>query len=429
MKTVYVALSADLLHHGHINILSKAAELGDVTVGLLTDTAIARYKRLPFLSYEQRKKIVESIKGVVAVIPQETLDYIPNLRKLKPDFVVHGDDWKRGVQKKTRENVLVTLKEWDGRLVEVPYTTDVSCSDLLDAIREIGTTPRVRRSQLRRLLEIKPIVRVLEAHNGLSGRIVEKTQVVQGDYVKEFDAIWVSSLTDSVAKGKPDNGAVDMTSRVHTIEQILEVTTKPIIVDVDDGGHPDHFIFLVKTLERLGVSAIIVEDKIGLKKNSLMETDTKQKQDSIENFCHKIIVGKQSQCTNDFMIIARIESLILKAGMDDALARAKAYIQAGTAGIMIHSKNKSPDEIFEFCKQYSTFKEKVPLVVVPTTYATVTETELIQAGVNIVIYANHMLRSAYPAMKKTAETILVNERLSEVTESCMPIKEILSLFP
>jgi len=429
MKKVYVALSADLLHHGHINVLNKAAELGNITVGLLTDKAIARYKRLPFLSYEQRKQIVENIKGVVAVIPQETLDYVPNLCKLKPDYVVHGDDWKTGVQKEAREKVIEVLKEWSGKLVEVPYTKDISSTQISNAIREMGTTPEIRRKQLRRLLEIKPIVRILEAHNGISGLIVEKTQLIHGDSIKEFDGIWVSSLTDSAAKGKPDIGAVDLTSRANTIEQILEVTTKPIIVDVDNGGLTEHFVFLVKTLERLGVSAIIVEDKIGLKKNSLLGTDVEQRQDSIENFSHKIMQGKKSQVTTEFMIIARIESLILKAGINDALARAKAYIAAGADGVMIHSKEKEPAEILEFCKHYSKFEEKVPLVVVPTTYDTITETELMNAGVNIVIYANHMLRSAYPAMKKTAETILSNERLYEVRDLCMPIKEILSLIP
>jgi len=429
MKKVYVALSADLLHHGHINILKKAAELGDTTVGLLTDKAIAKYKRLPFLTYEQRKKIVENIKGVKKVLPQETLDYVQNLRKIKPDYVVHGDDWKTGVQKTTREKVIKALKEWNGKLVEVPYTKDISSTSIAKAIREVGTTPYVRRKQLRRLLENKPLVRFLEAHNGISGLIAEKTQITDGDKIKEFDGIWISSLTDSVAKGKPDIGAVDLTSRANTIEQILEVTTKPIIVDVDNGGLPEHFVFLVKTLERLGVSAVIVEDKVGLKKNSLLGTTVEQEQDSIEKFSKKITQGKKAQVTSEFMIIARIESLILKKGMNDAINRAKKYISAGADGIMIHSKEKNPDEILKFCKQYSKLKDKVPLVVVPTTYDKIKEKDLIKVGINIVIYANHMLRSAYPAMKKTAEMILKNERLYEVRKNCMPIKDILTLIP
>lgn len=429
MKKVYVAMSADLLHHGHMNIFKKARELGEITVGLLTDRAIANYKRLPFLTYEQRKEIVENIKGVVDVVPQETPDYVPNLRKLKPDYVVHGDDWQKGVQKDIRKKVIETLKEWGGELVEVPYTKGISSTDIANAIREVGTTPEVRRGQLKRLLEVKPIVRVLEAHNGISGLIVEKTQLIKNDKVKEFDAIWISSLTDSTAKGKPDIGAVDLTSRVNTIEQIMEVTTKPFIVDVDNGGLPEHFVFMVRTLERVGVSAIIVEDKIGLKKNSLFGTDVKQTQDTIENFSHKLSEGKKSQVTKDFMIIARIESLILKAGMEDALTRAKAYIAAGADGIMIHSKKEGADEILKFCEEYSKFETKVPLVAVPTTYDRITESELAEAGVNIVIYANHLLRSAYPAMKKTAETILRYERAYEVRDMCMPIKEILNLIP
>jgi len=429
MTKVYVALSADLLHHGHINILKKAAELGDITIGLLTDNAIAKYKRMPFLSYEERKQIVSNIKGVKKVIPQETLDYVINLRKIKPDYVVHGDDWKTGVQKKTREKVINALKEWNGKLVEVPYTKDISSSSIAKAIREVGTTPSVRRKQLRRLLENKSLVRFLEAHNGISGLIAEKTQIADGDKIKEFDGIWISSLTDSVAKGKPDIGAVDLTSRANTIEQILEVTTKPIIVDVDNGGLPEHFVFLVKTLERLGVSAVIVEDKIGLKKNSLLGTDVEQKQDSIEKFSKKITKGKKAQVTSEFMIIARIESLILKKGMKDAINRAKKFISAGADGIMIHSKEKSPDEILKFCRQYSKLKDKVPLVAVPTTYDKIKEKDLKKAGVNVVIYANHMLRSAYPAMKKTAEMILKNERLYEVRKNCMPIKDILTLIP
>jgi len=429
MKKVYVAMSADLLHHGHMNIFKKAQELGGIIVGLLTDEAIATYKRLPFLTFEQRKAIVENIKGVVEVIPQETLDYVPNLRKIKPDYVVHGDDWRTGAQRKIRERVIETLKEWGGELVEVPYTSGISSTDIANAIRKVGTTPAIRRRQLKRLLEVKPLIRALEAHNGLSGLIVEKMQIVEDDKVKEFDAIWISSLTDSTAKGKPDIGAVDLTSRVNTIEQIMEVTTKPFIVDVDNGGLPEHFVFMVRTLERLGVSAIIVEDKIGLKRNSLFGTEVKQTQDTIEKFSYKISEGKKAQLTEDFMIIARIESLILKAGIEDAIKRAKAYIKAGADGIMIHSKEEEPDEILKFCREYSKFDTGVPLVVAPTTYDRITESELIDAGVNIVIYANHLLRSAYPAMKKTAETILRHERAYETRKMCMSIKEVLNLIP
>ena len=400
---VYVGMSADLIHPGHMNILEEAAKYGQVTVGLLTDKAIASYKRLPALTYEQRKKIIENIKHVHNVVPQDTLDYTDNLKRIQPDYVVHGDDWKDGVQKETRQKVIDTLNTWKGKLIEIPYTKGISSTQLHNSLKEIGTTPEIRQKKLRRLIENKPIVRILEAHNGLTGIIAENVSYKSN----EFDGIWMSSLTDSTAKGKPD---IELIDRYSTLNDVLEVTTKPIILDGDTGGKPEHFAFTVKTLERLGVSAIIIEDKVGLKKNSLFGTDVKQTQDSIENFCKKIKIGKSSLVGNDFMIIARIESLILKAGLNDATQRAQAYIDAGVDGIMIHSKEEDPTEIFNFCDQYKQFNTKVPLVVVPSSYNSVTEETLIGKGANIVIYANHLLRSAYPAMVKTAESILKHKR-------------------
>lgn len=429
MKQVYVGMSADLIHPGHLNILKEAAKLGEVTVGLLTDSAIASYKRLPYLEYVQRSIVVENIKGVTRVVPQETLDYRPNLYKYKPDIVVHGDDWKDGVQKQTRQQVIDTLAEWGGQLVEVPYTKGISSTQLNHALKDVGTTPDIRLKRLRRLINSKKIVRIIEAHNGLTGRIVESTNVVVNGETREFDGMWASSLTDSTVKGKPDIEAVDITARLNNINDLLEVTTKPIIFDGDTGGKIEHFVFTVRTLERLGVSAIIIEDKVGLKKNSLFGTDVEQEQDTIEHFCAKIKAGKQAQVTNDFMVIARIESLILKAGMDDAINRAKAYIEAGVDGIMIHSKEKTPDEILEFCKLYNQFEFKVPLVVVPTSYDTIYEDELAQNGVKIVIYANQLLRSAYPAMVDTAKKILTFKRAFEARGNLMSISEILNLIP
>jgi len=429
MKKVYVGMSADLIHPGHLNIINEARKLGEVIVGVLTDKAISSYKRLPFMSFDQRKLIVENIKGVNKVVPQDTLDYVPNLRKIKPDYVVHGDDWKTGVQRKVRERVVETLKEWNGKLVEPKYTEGISSTKLNAELKEIGTTPEIRMKLLRRLLEAKPIIRILEAHSGLSGLIVEKIEINKDNVQKEFDGIWVSSLTDSTSKGKPDIELVDLTSRINTINEILEVTTKPLILDGDSGGIPEHFVHMVKTLERLGVSAVIIEDKIGPKKNSLFGTEVKQTQDSIENFCHKISQGKKSQVTNDFMIIARIESLIMEKGVNDAIKRAKAYIEAGADAIMIHSKEKDAKEILEFCKKYKKLENKVTLVAVPTTYNHMTEKELKDNGINIVIYANHLLRSSYPAMVKTAESILRNERSKDANEFCMPVKDILELIP
>lgn len=428
-KKVYVGMSADLVHPGHLNVLKKAAELGEVTVGVLTDRAIASYKRLPYMTFEQRKAVVESLKGVSQVVAQETLDYVPNLKKYKPDYVVHGDDWREGVQRKVRQQVIEALAEWGGELIEVPYTEGISSTQLNRALKEIGTTPDIRRRKLRRLLDAKPLVRLIEAHNGLTGLIVENVNVSTKNGPQEFDGMWGSSLTESTAKGKPDIEAVDVTSRTQTLHDLLEVTTKPIIYDADTGGKPEHFQFTVRTLERLGVSALVIEDKVGLKKNSLFGNEVEQTQDTIENFCVKIKAGKEAQVTDDFMIIARIESLILEKGMEDAIARARAYIEVGADGIMIHSRQKEPDEIFEFCDRYAEFAHKVPLVVVPSSYNKVTEEELIERGVNVVIYANHLLRAAYPAMVATARSILEHGRSAEADADLLSIKDILELIP
>jgi len=429
MKKVYIAMSADLIHPGHLNIIREARKYGNIIIGLLTDKAIASYKRLPYLSFEQRKIIVENIVGVKEVVPQDSLDYVPNLRKLKPDYVVHGDDWRTGVQREVRQRVIDTLSEWGGQLIEPEYTTGISSTMANAAVREIGTTPEIRLKLLRRLLFSKKIIRFIEVHNGLTGLIVENTRINKDGSIREFDGMWLSSLTDSTAKGKPDIECVDLTSRMNTVNDILEVTTKPLIYDGDTGGRPEHFGFMVRTLERLGVSAVIIEDKVGPKRNSLFSEQTDQVQDLPENFCQKISIGKKAQVTDDFMIIARIESLILHAGMNDALERAKAYIAAGADGIMIHSKCKTPDEILEFSRIYSNIENKVPLVVVPSTYPQVTEEQLADGGVRIVIYANHLIRSAYPAMLKTAQTILENARALEADQMCMAIEDIITLIP
>jgi len=429
MKTVYVAMSADIIHQGHLNVINEARKIGDVTVGLHTDDVIRGYWRNPIMKYEERKEVVNNIKGIVSVVPQDSLDQVPNLEELKPDYVVHGDDWLEGSQRQLRDKVIDVIKKWGGKLVEVPYTHGVSISKLDEDLMQIGITPQKRMKSLKELIYSKKPVRILEAHNGLTGLIVEKTKVEKDGKIKEFDGMWVSSLCDSTAKGKPDIELVDLTSRLNTINDILEVTRKPIIVDGDTGGQIEHFVYTVKTLERLGVSAIIIEDKTGLKKNSLFGTDVTQTQDTIEHFSDKIRAGREARATSDFMIISRIESLIANAGMDDAINRARAYIEAGTDGIMIHSKEKDGKEIVEFCRRYNEFKNRVPLIVVPTSYNFMKEDELVDLGINVIIYANHLLRSAYPAMVNTAKSILENERSKEASVNCMPIKEILTLIP
>jgi len=429
MKKVYVGMSADLLHPGHINILKKASLLGEVIVGVLTDKAIASYKRVPFMSFEQRIEIMENIKGVSKVIPQHTLDYRDNLNLIKPDIVVHGDDWREGIQINIRQQVIDTLSEWGGELVEVEYTKGVSSTKLHNALSEIGTTVEIRRAMLRRLIHSKPIIRIQEAHNALSALIAENLVVEKNGKITSFDGVWSSSLTDSTAKGKPDIEAIDITSRINSVNDIFEVTMKPMIFDGDTGGKTEHFEFTVRSLERAGVSAIIIEDKTGLKKNSLFGNEVKQTQDSIENFSDKISRGKAAQLSDDFMIIARIESLILEVGMDDALTRADAYIDAGADGIMIHSRHKDPKEIIEFMEKFRAKNIHTPVVVAPTSFNGVTIEEFEKMGVNIVITANHMLRAAYPAMLKVAKSVLENGRTFEAEQNCMSIKEILEFIP
>lgn len=428
-KSVYVGMSADLIHPGHINIIKRAAELGEVTVGLLTDKAIASYKRVPHMAWEQRAEVIGNLKGVARVVAQHTLDYVPNLRTYKPDFVVHGDDWQTGVQARTRQAVIDALAEWGGKLVEVPYTQGISSTQLNKALKEIGTTPDIRRASLRRMLHAKPLLRFLDLHNALSGLIIEKAGIDTPRGRKEFDGMWASSLTDSTSKGKPDIEAVDTTGRVVTLNEVLEVTTKPIIYDGDTGGKPEHFQFTVRTLERLGISAVIIEDKTGLKKNSLFGTDVEQTQDSIEAFSDKIRMGKMAQQTEDFMVFARLESLILGKGVDHAMERAEAFLAAGADGIMIHSRQKTPDEVFEFCRRYNRLPNRKPLVAVPSSYNTTTEQELEDNGINVVIYANQLLRSAYPAMLGTALSILEHGRSAECDSRMMALSEILELIP
>ncbi len=428
MKQVYICFSTDILHNGHLSILKKAAKLGEVTVGILTDEVVASYKHYPLIPLDERIAMFESLKYVSKVVVQESLDYTDVLEQLRPDIVVHGDDWLVGYQANIRQKVIATLEKWGGELVEFPYThtpTEETLSNL-DALLSL---PETRRSRLRRLMAYKPCLSVCEAHNGITGLIVEKTAVETEKGRRQFDAMWVSSLCDSTAKGKPDIELVDMTSRLNTLEEIMEVTTKPIILDGDTGGQIEHFVYNVQTLERMGISAIIIEDKKGLKKNSLFGTGVGQMQDSIEGFCAKIAAGKNAQKTKDFMIVARCESLILEQGLEDALTRCHAYVKAGADGIMIHSKSKTPDEVYAFCDAFRQVDAKTPIIVVPTTYNGETEEQLAAHGINVVIHANHLIRSAFPAMQATARSILENGRSREADQLCMSIKEILTLLP
>jgi phosphoenolpyruvate phosphomutase len=430
MKRVYVAMIADLVHAGHIKILKEASKLGKVTVGLMTLKACGELDDIPYLDYEKRKEVLENLAMVDEVIPQETASYKDNLLKLKPHYVVHGDDWKSNYQKKYRQEVIQLLSNWGGELVEVPYSKEINEVNIKEQMRKLGITSTQRLGRLRNLIASEKVVKILEVHNALSGLIAQNAvATLDSGEVMSFDGMWSSSLTDSTSKGKPDIEAVDITARLNTINEIFEVTTKPLIFDADTGGKIEHFEFSVRSLERVGVSAVIIEDKTGLKKNSLFGNEVAQTQDTIENFCAKIKAGKKAQVTKEFMIIARVESLILEAGMQDALKRAFAYVEAGADGIMIHSREKSPNEIFEFVKKFREKDKVTPLVVVPTSFNSVTTDEFKKIGVNIVIYANHMLRAAYPGMMKVAQMILKHKRSLEAEPYCMPIKEILELIP
>ena len=427
-KTVYVGLSADILHKGHINILKIANSYGKVCVGLLTDQAIASYKNIPYLNFEKRKVVLENIKYVERVIPQNTLDYVENLELIKPDYVVHGDDWKTGVQKETRKRVIKTLKTWSGKLIEPKYTKNISSSLIKKEMTNIISLPQNRVSRLKRLMNSNDIVRILESHNSLTGLIIDKINIVKHNKTIEFDGMWSSSLTDSATKGLPDNSSLSFSARISSLNDIMDVTTKPLVFDADNGGLIEHIPFLVRSLERSGVSAIIMEDKVGLKKNSLFKNQTSTKQDKPQLFAKKIKKICNSRQSQDFMVIARIESFIVGKGLKDALYRAEIYSKAGADAILIHSKEKTPAEIFSFAKEFKKSKNFKPLVSVPSTYSKVYEKDLIKNGFKLVIYANQLLRAAYPAMQNTARTILKNKRAFEADKKIIPIKEIINLI-
>ena len=431
MKKVYTCFCTAVIHKGHLNIINEARKLGEVTVGVLSDEAMIRYNRFPTCTFEERVAAARGLDGVANVVVQKDMMYDDIIAELHPDYVIHGDNWCNpdAPEYFIRQNVESCLAKYGGEIVDVPYTFDPEVKRIDDLDRERLAMPEFRRKRLRQLIKMCPVVKTIEAHSGLTGLIAEKTIARQDDgRLDQFDAMWVSSLCDSTAKGKPDIELVDMSSRLRTIDDIMEVTTKPIILDGDTGGLTEHCVFNVRTLERIGVSAVIIEDKCGLKKNSLFGTEVKQTQDSVENFCAKLAAGKEALRTKEFMIIARCESLILEQGMDDALSRCQAYVNAGADGIMIHSRKKEPAEILEFCDKFRAADATTPIVVVPTSFNSITESELSEHGVNIVIYANQLTRAAFPAMQSVAHDILLNHRALEVDSRLMPFKKIITLI-
>ena len=430
-RKIYTCFCTATIHKGHLNVIAEASKLGDLTVGVLSDKEAIRYNRFPVLSEEERLAAVRALPGVANAVIQRDMMYSDVIDSLRPDVIVHGDNWcnPEAPEYFIRQHVEASLKKYGGEIVDIPYTFDPEAKRIDDLDKERLAMPEYRRRRLRQLIRMCPIVKTIEAHSGLTGLIAEKTVVRQDDgRLDQFDAMWVSSLCDSTAKGKPDIELVDMSSRLRTIDDIMEVTTKPIILDGDTGGLTEHFVYNVRTLERIGVSAVIIEDKTGLKKNSLFGTEVEQTQDTIENFCAKIAAGKDALRTKEFMIIARCESLILEQGMDDALARCHAYVKAGADGIMIHSRSKDPAEILEFCDRFRGADAETPIVVVPTSFNSVTEAELAAHGVNICIYANQLTRAAFPAMQSVAQDLLKYHRAQEVDSRLMPFKKIITLI-
>jgi len=428
MKTIYLPMAADIINSGHLNVIKKAKKYGKIIVGLFTDTAITEYKSLPLIDYEQRLQIIKNVKGISKIVKQETWDLTNNLKKFKPNYVIHGDDWKKGIQKKMRRKVIKTLKKWNGKLVEVPYSYKAKNSKIHEKIKNLYFNNESRVSRLKRLMESKSIVRILESHNSLTGLIIENLKMTKNARLLEFDGMWSSSLTDSAVRGKPDNQSVDYSTRLSGLNEILDVTNKPLVFDADNGGRIEHISYLIRSLERAGVSAVVIEDKVGLKRNSLYKNQSEVKQDSIINFCKKIRKASESKLSKDFLIIARVESLILGKKKEDAIKRAEAYSRAGADAILIHSKHKNSSEVFNFAKKFKRNKFYKPLVAVPSTYSKTYEKDLIKNGFKIVIYANHLLRAAYPAMLNTAKSILNFQRSHDIEKRISPIKEILNLI-
>lgn len=428
MKTVYTCFCTDIIHEGHLNIIHHAAKLGRLVVGVLDDQQMVRYNRFPTKTLEERIHMIQDISEVSEVIVQHRIFYDDIFEEIHPDFIVHGSNWDDPGMENIKNNILSLCEKNNAKLIEIPYTYNANVQKIDRQMREKLSMPEFRRGRLKKLLNMVPIVKTIEVHSGLTGLIAEKTVVAEGEAIDQFDAMWISSLCDSTDKGKPDIELIDMTSRFRTINDVMEVTTKPIIFDGDTGGKTEHFVYNIRSLERMGVSAVIIEDKTGLKKNSLFGTEVAQTQDSIEHFCAKIAAGKKAQLSDDFMIIARIESLILEQGMEDALKRAFAFRDAGADGIMIHSRKKDPTEIVEFCDRFREQDKVTPIVAVPSSYNIITESELVSHGVNIVIYANQLLRAAFPAMENAAKSILLNHRAYEIDKELLPIKDAIRLI-
>ncbi|MDJ0824059.1 MAG: phosphoenolpyruvate mutase [Rhodobacter sp.] len=425
---VYVSMTAEILHNGHLRILKEAKKHGRVTVGLLTDRALENKKPIPLLSFEQRKEILEALDCVDEVIAQDEWDYDACIDTHKPRVFVHGDKWD-GPLTGMRERAIARLESYGGTFVELPYSHEFDGTHIAPQMAASLATPFAKQKAFRRMMQSKRLVRFLEAHSPLAALIGEHTKVQRNGDVLQYDGFWSSSLTDSTEMGLPDIEALDVTRRLQNIDEIFEVTTKPLVFDADTGGKAEHFELKVRTMERMGIAAAIIEDKTGLKKNSLLGTSVPQTQASIPEFQEKIRAGIEGQKYRGMMIIARLESLILGQGIDDALRRADAYVTAGAGAVMIHSKERDPAQVFAFTDAFAQDHPEVPIVAVPSSYNTVHDHELQAHGIKMIIYANHMLRSSYKAMEQTARAILEHGRTAEIEDEIITIPQILKLIP
>lgn len=285
----------------------------------------------------------------------------------------------------------------------------------------------MQNNSLKQLIKKRGFLRIIEVHNGLSALIAEQISVKEkSGGILSFDGFWESSLTDSASRGLPDIEIINLDSRLETINEILYITSKPLIVDCDTGGDINHFEYMVQKLEDAGVVMVIVEDKTFPKRNSL--TNSNHILEDKDIFAEKIKRGIAVRKSNNFMIIARLEGLIAGHSMEETLGRAEAFLKAGADGIMIHSRKNEPTEILEFASLYkklpkSLIKGKI-LVCVPTTYNKITAKELAKSGFNLIIYANHLLRSSYRAMEKICKTILLNDRSFEAESLCVSLKNL-----
>jgi len=421
-KTVYVGMVGDMLHVGHINILKTAARLGRVTVGVLTDRAVVGYKRLPLLAFEDRVRVVESIADVAAVVPQKTLSYVENLRALRPDYVVHGDDWRYGDQvSRARAEVIATLGEWGGELVEVAYTKGISST----AIHRSGAADALfsgtRQGRLRRLLAAKPTLRIVEAHSGLSAKIAAEVRGPDG--ATGFDAVWQSGLTDAIHRGKSDGGAVDRGRRLQAVEEILDAGPLPLIYDGRAAGRPETVFDLTRALDKAGVSALCLGDR--------SDPDRTGPEMSPAETVAQIEAVRAACPTGAVMAISRIVVAAPGNGgsgaLDRALDRALALLEAGSDAVMFDSAADTAEPILDIAARLRRQRRDVPLFAAQSDRWGAPIHRFENAGIDAVVYETHLLRATVAPMRRAATALLAEG--TGPAPDLTPLPELRGLFP